>query len=107
MITVIFTKEGSSWKEMECSGHAGYADEGEDIYCSAVSALVTNTYNSLEVLTEDTVLADLDQGYLKITFTQTPSEKGKLLFDSLLLGLSSIRNTCNEEFLQIIVRETD
>ncbi|MBQ6321590.1 MAG: ribosomal-processing cysteine protease Prp, partial [Lachnospiraceae bacterium] len=76
MITVIFTKEGDAWKGVECSGHAGYADAGEDIYCSAVSALVTNTCNSLEVLTGDAHLVETDDGYLKILFSQTPSEKG-------------------------------
>ncbi len=34
-------------------GHAGYADEGEDIICAAVSALALNFFNSVETFTED------------------------------------------------------
>ena len=34
-------------------GHAGYADEGEDIICAAVSALALNFFNSVEAFTED------------------------------------------------------
>ena len=34
-------------------GHAGYAQEGEDIICAAVSALALNFFNSVETFTED------------------------------------------------------
>ena len=34
-------------------GHAGYAEEGEDIICAAVSALALNFFNSVEAFTED------------------------------------------------------
>ena len=34
-------------------GHAGYAEEGQDIVCAAVSALIINTVNSLETFTDD------------------------------------------------------
>ena len=34
-------------------GHAGYADEGEDIICAAVSALALNFFNSVVAFSED------------------------------------------------------
>ena len=34
----------------DMSGHAGYDDIGKDIVCAAVSVLVINTLNSIEVL---------------------------------------------------------
>ena len=34
-------------------GHAGYAEEGYDIICAAVSALTVNTINSIEQFTEE------------------------------------------------------
>lgn len=37
----------------QMSGHAGYADYGNDIVCAAVSALVINTINSIENFTSD------------------------------------------------------
>ena len=44
--------------ENQCVGftsedHAGYAQEGEDIVCAGISALVINTVNSIEDFTED------------------------------------------------------
>ena len=37
------------------AGHAGYAEEGSDIICSAVSILTFNTINSIEKFTDDEV----------------------------------------------------
>ena len=54
MITVSRIKnEYGNYVGFCCSGHAGYAESGSDIICSAVSALVINTINSIEAFTED------------------------------------------------------
>ena len=33
-------------------GHSGYADEGSDIVCSAISLLVINTINAIDTFTD-------------------------------------------------------
>ena len=33
-------------------GHAGYAQEGEDIVCAALSILIINTINSIDAFTD-------------------------------------------------------
>ena len=50
---VVMTKDNSLQNEtmefiwiLMSKGHAGYAEEGQDIVCAAVSALVINTVNS-------------------------------------------------------------
>ena len=40
-------------RELKLTGHAGYGEEGQDIVCAAVSALVFSAYNSIETFTED------------------------------------------------------
>ena len=35
------------------AGHAGYAESGSDIICSAISVLTINTINSIEAFTDD------------------------------------------------------
>ena len=52
--------------EQQCVGfdvnsHAGYAEEGEDIVCAAISALVINTVNSIETFTDDVFQLDVDE----------------------------------------------
>ena len=47
MIRIGLLKHNGGTVGVECSGHAGYAEEGYDIVCSAVSALTTALANGL------------------------------------------------------------
>lgn len=73
-------------------GHAGYAEQGKDIVCAAVSALTQNLINSMESLTEDIIDYEIDKGYTKIAYKDL-SEKGCLLVDSFFVGISMLANT--------------
>ena len=54
----------------DCLGHAGYAEEGEDIVCAAISALVINTINSLEMFTRGNIFySDSDEETGMITLS--------------------------------------
>ena len=44
----IYKTESGEYLRFTCSGHAEYADYGQDIVCAAISILVINTVNSLE-----------------------------------------------------------
>ena len=43
MTTVTFHSEGSRLVGFECKGHSGYAPEGEDIVCAAITSAVRLT----------------------------------------------------------------
>ena len=60
-------------------GHAGYAEEGEDIICAAVSALAINFYNSVE--------------------------KSQHLMNSLILGLQNIEKDYGRTYIIIRFKE--
>ena len=51
---VVWRDSGQQIRGIDLDGHAGYGEEGEDIVCAAVSALVLNMANSVEAFTEDT-----------------------------------------------------
>ena len=89
----------------ESKGHAMYAQEGRDIVCAAVSALIINTVNSLEKFTEDDFEAEAEDGFVRIRFHGRQSEGGRLLMDSLLLGLETIGQDYNHRYLKIMIRE--
>ena len=86
-----------------CEGHALYADEGQDIICSAVSALTINTVNSIEQFTDDEaeVIQDEDGGFLSFTLKSGPSREAELLLNSLFLGLGMIEETYGIDYLNI------
>ncbi len=104
MIQVQVFKEYGRYKRFTIDGHAGYAEEGEDIICAAVSALVINAINSLEAFTEDAFTCDCKDGQIKSwEFTSDISTASELLMDSLMLGLGNIAEAYGEEYLKIVI----
>lgn len=105
MITVTVTRKNGEYISFISEGHSGYAEEGSDIICAAVSALTINTVNSLEILTEDQLETEEKEGYLSFRFKTPVSEGGALLMDSLLLGLTQIQDSYSNHYLKVKVRE--
>lgn len=108
MIKVIILKDSQGdYTGFQIAGHAGYADSGKDIICAAVSMLSLNIINSVEVLTDDKFKAEQDDahGILKFKFTGPVSKESKVLFDSLVLGLTEIENTYGGQYIRILFKE--
>ena len=84
------------------SGHAGYADHGQDIVCAAVSALVINTINSVEQFTNDvfSLKQNEEDGMIEFHVTSEISDESKLLLNSLFLGLSGIQEDYGQKFIK-------
>ena len=78
-----------------CEGPAGYAEEGYDIVCAAVSVLGINCVNSLEALCSvQAEVTGYAEGMLAFTLpaslSETQQHDAQLLMRSLQLGLESI-----------------
>ena len=86
---------------IQVDGHAGYAEPGKDIICSAVSALTFNLIKSIESLTKDKIKYQADTpGHINIEF-ENLSEQSKLLVDSFFIGISEVASAY-PEYVQII-----
>ena len=107
MISVVISKHLNNIVSVSLDGHAGYADHGQDIVCSAVSVLVINAFNSIEQFTDDafTLEAAEDGGHMIMNFSEAPSEKAKLLLDSMLLGLDEIHKQYGSEYISLLYKE--
>ncbi|MCI6018811.1 MAG: ribosomal-processing cysteine protease Prp [Blautia sp.] len=105
MIKITVKKRNGSYISFVSSGHAGFAQEGYDIVCAAVSALIINTVNSIEKFTEDSIEAEEKDGYVSFRFMKPVTEKGTLLMDSLVLGLTDISNSYKNRYLTVKVKE--
>ena len=105
MITIKVRKKNGSYEEFISKGHAGYAEAGQDIVCAAVSALIITTVNSLEKFTDDKFDVQEEDGFVSIHFRNDLSERGMLLMDSLLLGLTEIAGSYNNRYLTVKVKE--
>ncbi|MDO4616599.1 MAG: ribosomal-processing cysteine protease Prp [Lachnospiraceae bacterium] len=93
MTTITFyrTKNGLI-SGFDVDDHAGYAEEGSDIVCAAISALTINTVNSIEAFTEDDFEGEADDDNARITFriNLDHSEAAELLLQSFLLGVTNM-----------------
>ena len=106
MICITVTECDGEYISVESNGHAGYAEEGQDIICAAVSALVVNTVNSVETLTDDLYQIDVNQedAEIDVVFTEELSKEGSLLLRSLILGLTSVEEE-HGQYLDVIFKE--
>ena len=105
MIKLLIQTHNQEYKAFICEGHAEYAEAGEDIVCSAVSILTTNTANSIEKFSDPFAGSDSDDGVLTLVLKDHPDEKAKLLMDSMILGLESIQKAYGNEYLVVDYRE--
>ena len=107
MIQVVFYQDSDGHcLGFQTRGHAGYAEAGYDIICAAVSALVTNTVNSIELLTENhlRVKADEETGHMAVRLTEAATPEAELLLRSLRCGLEAIE-TEHREYIHVGCKE--
>ena len=90
----IYKTKGHEYAGFDVEGHSGYADEGQDIICAAVSMLVINTINSIERLTDDkaSVVQCEERGQINFRFESYASHDAHILMHAMILGLESIQD---------------
>ena len=111
MINVIVIKEKQTIKTIEATGHSGYAEEGQDIVCSAVSTLMETLANGLTEIVKADVEVKVDETipHLSVTLKESDKEKCKhaqVLMSSTLLGLKSVANGYRK-FIKIKEKQND
>lgn len=87
----------------ELSGHADYAEHGSDIVCAAVSVLAINAINSIETFTSDCfdIKTEEESGYMELKMISPISNNGRLLLNSLALGLQGVADDYGKKYIKI------
>ena len=104
MIRITVQKKQGNYKLFESAGHAEYAEEGSDIICAAVSTLIITTFNAMEKFTSEQFEDTDSDGYVKAVFHGENTPEGRLLMETLLLGLTQIQEEY-PEYLKVKIRE--
>ena len=105
MIKITVIKHADQYRGFVISGHAGYAEEGYDIICSAVSVLAVTTVNAIESLAHVYVEAEQEDGYISCQFPKGINKEGTLLMDAMILGLQQIRESYGKRYTQLRFEE--
>ncbi len=108
MVKVLVTKDKhGTYRGFTSSGHAGYADAGEDIICSALSMLQINTINAIERIALCNVLSksDAKKGLLEVKFSDDFNEKAEVLMDAMILGIESVIESYGKQYVSLKIKE--
>ena len=102
----VFKHKDDRYSGFSCLGHAGYADSGEDIVCSGVSALVITIVNAIDALAGEQAMVDTDEesGLIALEFVHTPGHDAALLMDTLVLGISMMAESYSD-YIQFEIEE--
>ena len=108
MINITITKKNQDIIAIEAKGHSGYASEGSDIVCSAISVLTQNLINSLIQIVKISpdYMIDDSAPYLYVSIPK--GLKGKLYSDSQILMQSTelgIKDVANSYKKYIKIKE--
>ena len=98
MIKVTFLRHEDEYRGFVISGHSGYADEGEDIVCSAVSSAAYMTANTLTEIVGIKADITLDDGHMKFTSVDCTSEV-QTIYKGLALHLNALAEQYNRYIL--------
>lgn len=96
MTDVVFFKKDNIILGFECSGHSGYAKEGEDIVCSALSSITQScALGLIEVLKiRVDIKRDDNKGYLRVVLPQGLDKESidcsQILLRTLLLSIKDL-----------------
>ena len=89
MTTVTFTTKGQRIQAVEFQGHAGLADEGQDILCAALSAaisLLETTVNDVLAVGAATKVKE-DGAYISLKLPGDMGEENETACQALMAGL--------------------
>lgn len=110
MITITILQNQEQYVGVEMSGHAAFAEAGNDIVCAAVSVLAINTINGIAEYTEDAIVLETpkkssDDNRIYFRLTEDVSEASDVLMKTLVLGLREINKQYGDSYLTLNFKE--
>ena len=79
MIRFKFVRSGKSTIGFECSGHAGFAQAGQDIVCAAVSSAAYLAANTITDSFNIKATARVSDGFMSLELLEESAEAQKVL----------------------------
>ena len=108
MTKVTFSLQGDKILSVDILGHAGYAEEGEDIVCAAISSAVMLTHALLydvQHIPVDTLIED-EGAHIRFTLPKDTVERGQDALQALKLHFSELEQNYSD-FLNVMEVHTD
>ena len=94
MTNIILKKKGSNIVAFSIKGHAGFAESGEDIVCSAISVLSQSILIGIEEVLNIKADYEIQDGFLNLDLSENNKEdieKCQVLLKTMEKSLESIK----------------
>lgn len=109
ILLTLWLDENNRIRMFELSGHAGYAEYGQDIVCAAVSALGISAVNGLEYFlpVKPEVKVKDPEGYLHCSLPELEPQtldQAQWILRTLVLGIEAIQQSYGNEYVKILKR---
>lgn len=79
MVRFKFLRSGKTNIGFVCSGHAGFADSGQDIVCAAVSSAAYMAANTITDIYHAKAQVEVEDGYMSVILTEADVQSVNLL----------------------------
>lgn len=101
---IVWLDEDRRIRQFELSGHAGFAEEGQDIVCAGVSALSISAVNGLDHFLPVAPSVQERDGYLSCRLVEASEqdlEKAQWILQTMLLGIEQIQKAYGQNYIAI------
>lgn len=107
MITITLQRDATgAVRCFTASGHAGYAEHGQDIICAAITALAAAAIGSLQELAGIDPDRTLEDGLIRFSLpdpsglTDEQRQIAKILIQSLIIGCRQVQLSYGDRFIR-------
>ncbi|MDE5738131.1 MAG: ribosomal-processing cysteine protease Prp [Oscillospiraceae bacterium] len=90
MIKAVFRKQNGKICYCSIKGHAGYAENGQDVVCAAVSSAVQLTANLITECFQEQANISAENNEIKICLKQPKIGNGAVILEGLFVHLQCI-----------------
>lgn len=102
MIRAIFCKQKDVYKGFSVSGHACYADYGNDIVCASVTSALQCTTNGIVEILKVKVDVDVSENEIKLSLVDTDNSCAVAFLQAFYLHLELLSQDYNGTIKLII-----
>lgn len=92
MVKVNVIRKHLTIQNITIRGHAGYADQGQDLVCAGVSSISVGMMNALDQLTPETCDFSMKDADIEIQVIRDTTEN-QLLLESLIIQLKTLKES--------------
>ena len=94
MIKVLIKREENKFVSLEVKGHANSAENGKDLVCAGVSAVINGGLNNLQELKKFDIKSS--DGYAYVEAKEAISSHDEVVIETIITGLKTIEESYSQ-----------